>query len=211
MIIRLEYEDIGLVGIRTNYNNKVKNHYIRYIIDEFCVEKAINEIRNNKWVVALDYVGDYQYLFNLDIRPTVPLIVRKEFLEITELTIDFFMSTIPDWVIVSIKTPENFSDMRLVESLSMKYPNIRFCGGKFLRLPTCRIGCIQRNEISGKIADSKISYYTEGCACAMVTMDIEDVEGVDLLFKDKEEEKIAIKEENKKKIINSIEDLFNMV
>ncbi len=210
MIIRLEYEDIGLVGIRTNYNNKVKNHYIRYIIDEFCVEKAINEANNNKWIVALDYVGDYQYLYNLDIRPTVPLIVSKEFIDMTELSIDFFMGSVPDWVIVSIKTPSEFSDMRLIESLSKKYSNIRFCGGKFLRLPTCRIGCIQREEIPAKITDSKISYYTEGCACALVTMDIEEVEGVDLLFKDKEEEKIILKEENKKKIISSIEDLFNM-
>lgn len=210
MIIRLEYEDIGLVGIRTNYNNKVKNHYIRYIIDEFSVEKAINEVKNNKWVVALDYVGDYQYLFNLQVKPTVPLIVCKEFLEITELTVDFFMNCVPDWVIVSIKTPESFCDMRLIEMLSKKYSNIRFCGGKFLRLPTCRIGCIQRDEVPTKISDNKISYYTEGCACAMVTMNIEDVEGVDLLFKDKEEEKIIFKEEKKKKIISSIEDLLNM-
>ena len=210
MIIRLEYEDIGLVGIRTNYNNKVKNHYIRYIIDEFSVEKAIYEANNNKWIVALDYMGDYQYLFNIQVKPTVPLIVSKEFLDITELTIDFFMSCVPDWVIVSIKTPADFCDLRLVETLSKKYPNIRFCGGKFLRLPTCHIGCIQREEIPAKIADSKISYYTEGCACAMVTMDIEDVEGVDLLFKDKEEEKVIIKEERKKKIINSIDDLFNL-
>ena len=68
--------------------------------------------------------------------------------------------------------------MRLVDNLSKQYSNIRFCGGKFLRLPSCRIGCIQREEIPSKIADSKISYYTEGCACAMVTMNIEDVEAL---------------------------------
>ena len=210
MIIKLEYEDIGLVGIRTNYNNKVKNHYMRYIVDEYCIEKAIKEAENNKWVVALDYEGDNQHLFTIENVPKIPVIITKEFIEITELVIDFFMSSVPNWVIVSIKTPEDFCDMRIIESLSKKYPNIRFCGGKFLRLPTCRIGCIQRNEIPAKIADSKISYYTEGCACAMVTMDIKDVEGVDLLFKDKEEEKVVIKEERKKKIINSMEDLFNM-
>ena len=120
------------------------------------------------------------------------------------------MTKVPDWVIVSIRTPEDFSDMRLVDNLSKQYANIRFCGGKFLRLPSCRIGCIQREEIPSKIADSKISYYTEGCACAMVTMNIEDVEGVDLLFKEKEAEKIILKEENKKKIISSIEDLLSM-
>ena len=210
MIIRLEYEDIGLVGIRTNYNNKVKNHYIRYIVDEYCVEKAIKEVRGNKWVVALDYEGDNQYLFNIEDVPSIPLIVTKEFVDMTELSIDFFMSCVPDWVIVSIKTPIDFCDMRLVETLSKKYSNIRFCGGKFLRLPTCRIGCIQRDEVPAKISDNKISYYTEGCACAMVTMDIEDVEGVDLLFKDKEEEKVIIKEERKKKIINNLDDLLNL-
>lgn len=210
MIIKLEYEDIGLVGIKTNYNNKVKNHYIRFIVDEYCVEKAIKEAENNKWVVALDYEGDFQYLFNLEEVPKIPVIITKEFTEVNELSIAFFMTKVPDWVIVSIKTPEDFSDMRLVDNLSKQYANIRFCGGKFLRLPSCRIGCIQREEIPSKIADSKISYYTEGCACAMVTMNIEDVEGVDLLFKEKEAEKIILKEENKKKIISSIEDLLSM-
>ncbi len=209
MIIKLEYEDIGLVGIKTNYNNKVKNHYIRYIVDEYSIEKAIKEVRNNKWVVALDYEGDNQHLFTLDEKPNIPVIVTKEFTEVTELGIDFFMSYVPSWVIVSIKTPADFCDMRLVETLSKKYSNIRFCGGKFLRLPTCHIGCIQRDEVPAKIADSKISYYTEGCACAMVTMNIEDVEGVDLLFKDKEEEKVILKEERKKKIIGNLDDLFN--
>lgn len=210
MIIKLEYEDIGLVGIKTNYNNKVKNHYIRFIVDEYCVEKAIKEAENNKWVVALDYEGDFQYLFNLEEVPKIPVIITKEFTEVNELSIAFFMTKVPDWVIVSIRTPEDFSDMRLVDNLSKQYSNIRFCGGKFLRLPSCRIGCIQREEIPSKIADSKISYYTEGCACAMVTMNIEDVEGVDLLFKEKEAEKIILKEENKKKIISSIEDLLSM-
>ena len=151
MIIKLEYQDIGLVGIKTNYNNKVKNNYIRYIVDEFCIERAIKDSENNKWVVALDYEGDNQYLFNIPNKPNIPVIVTKEFKEINELSIAFFMKSLPDWVIVSIKTPSDFCDMRLVESLSLEFPNIRFCGGKFLRLPTCRIGCIQRDEIPAKI------------------------------------------------------------
>ena len=92
MIIKLEYEDIGLVGIKTNYNNKVKNHYIRFIVDEYCVEKAIKEAENNKWVVALDYEGDFQYLFNLEEVPKIPVIITKEFTEINELSIAFFIT-----------------------------------------------------------------------------------------------------------------------
>ena len=138
------------------------------------------------------------------------MIVTREFTDVNELAISFFVKSLPDWVIVSIKTPADFCDMRLVEGLSKQFPNIRFCGGKFLRLPTCRIGCIQKEEIPVKIADSKISYYTEGCACAKITLPIEEVEGIDMLFKDREEEKVVLKEERKKKIINSIDDLFNM-
>lgn len=210
MIIQLEYQDIGLVGIRTNYENKVKNHYIRYIVDEYSIDKAIKEVKNNKWVVALDYEGDVQYLYNIVEKPTVPVIVTKEMKEINELSISFYIKTMPDWVIVSIKTPSDFCDMRLIEQLSKEYKNVRFCGGKFLRLPECNIGCIQRSDIPGKVTDSKVEYYTEGCACILKTMPIEEVEGVDLLFKDKEEEKEKQKVENKKKMISNIEDLLNM-
>ena len=78
MIIKLDYQDIGLVGIKTNYNGKIKNHYIRYIVDEYSIDKAIREVKNNnKWVVALDYEGDIQYLFNVQEKPTIPVIFTK--------------------------------------------------------------------------------------------------------------------------------------
>ena len=208
MIIKLEYEDRGIVGIKTNYKNKVKNHYIRFIVDEFSIDKVIQEVKNNKWVVALDYEGDYQYLFNLQERPTIPVIVTKYFEEITELGIDYFVSSIPSWVYAAVKTSKTFSDMRIIEKLSLKYPNIRFCGGKFLRLPTCKIGCIQREEIPSKVTDYQLSYYTEGCACALETMHLEDVEGIEFIFKDIEPEKEIVKEGAKKKTVNNIEDLF---
>ena len=210
MIIKMDYQDIGLVGIKTNYNNKIKNHYIRFIVDEYSIDNVIQSIKNNKWVVALDYEGDLQYLFTMGDKPSIPVIVTKEMKEINELSVGFFMKCVPDWVIVSIKTPPDFIDMKIIENLSKEYENLRFCGGKLLRLPNCRIGCIQREEISTKIPESKISYYTEGCSCIMVTMPIEDVEGVDLLYKDREEAKEVEREEQKKKIINTIEDLLGM-
>lgn len=209
MIIKMDYQDIGLVGIKTNYNNKIKNHYIRFIVDEYSIDNAIQNIKNNKWVVALDYEGDLQYLFSIDTVPNVPIIVTKEMKEINELSVGFFMKCVPDWVIVSIKTPSDFTDMKIIEALSKEYKNVRFCGGKLLRLPGCNIGCIQRDEVP-KVPDSKISFYTEGCSCIMITMPIEEVEGVDLLYKDKEEAKEIEKEIRKKKIISSIDDLLGM-
>lgn len=209
MIIKMDYEDIGLVGIKTNYNGKVKKHYIRYIVDEYCIDKAIKQTRGNKNIVAFDYVGDYQYLFTIEDKPNIPIIVTKEFNDINELSISFFMKCVPDWVIVSIKTPSDFCDMRIIETLCSEFPNIRFCGGKFLRLPGCRIGCIQKEDLPYKASDPKY-FSTEGCACALLTMPYDKVEGVDLLFKSDEEAKEVKKEETKKKIIDSIEDLLNM-
>lgn len=189
MIIKMDFQDIGVVGVRTTYNNKTKNHYIRYVVDEYSLERAIEVTKCNKWVVAFDYEGDLAHLFMIDDLPTIPLIVTKEFTEITELAIEFFMMQVPKWVRVAIRTPKDFSDMKMIADLSKKYPNIRFCQGKFLRLPCCNIGCIDKEDLPTKVADSKISYYTEGCCCIVVTMDIEDVEGVEILYKDIEDKR----------------------
>jgi hypothetical protein len=167
-------------------------------------------VRGNKWVVALDYEGDNQHLFDIEEKPAIPVIVTKEFVDMTELSIDFFMSCIPNWVVVSIKTPNDFCDMRLVETLSKKYDNIRFCGGKFLRLPTCRIGCIQQEDLPKSVVESKLPYYTEGCACPLKSMHIDEVEDKELLFKDPDVEREIKKQETKKKVLNSIDDLFNV-
>ena len=208
MIIRLDYEDNGLYAIKTNYNKKEKYHYIRYVVDEFSIDRAIEDIKDNKYVVALDYEGDIQHLFSIQEPPSVPIIVAKEFQEINELSIAFYMQKFPDWVIVSIITPENFSDMRVIENLSQKFKNIRFCGGKFLRLPTCNVGCIMREDIPDKIAESKVSYYTEGCACIITTMSIDEVEGVEFIYRNDKQKVEEQKEETKKKIINNLTDLF---
>lgn len=209
IIIQLDYQDIDLVTIRTNYNNKIKDNYLRYIVDEFSLEKAIKEMEENKWVVALDYVGDLEYLFNITNKPSKPIIVTKKLLDINELSIDFIMQTMPDWVIVSIKTPSNFCDMRVVERLSKKYSNIRFCGGKFLRLPNCNVGCIQREDIPIKIRESAISYSTEGCSCIITTLKLEEVENYEFIYKSMIEEKEK-KRLERKKSVSGLEDLLTM-
>lgn len=217
MIVKMDFQDIGIVGVRTTYKNKIKNHYIRYVVDEYSLERAIEVTRGNKRVVALDYEGDIGHLSLIDDIPEIPVIVTQKFNEITELSLEFFMMQIPKWVRVAIRTPKDFSDMRMIADLSTKYPNIRFCKGKFLRLPNCNIGCIDRDDLSYKVAESKISYYTEGCSCIVETMDIEELEGVEILYKDIEEKKEkdvketrekAVEEVKKKRVISSLDDLL---
>lgn len=211
MIIKLDYADNGLYALKTIFNKKEKNHYIRYVVDEFSIERAIEDIEDNKNVVALDYEGDIQYLNTLKKKPNVPIIITKELKEMNELAISFVMQQIPNWIVVSIKTPEDFCDMRLISRLSEKFPNIRFCGGKFLRLPGCNIGCIRCEDIPEKIPDSKISYYTEKCSCIMTTMHIEDVSGLQYIYRSdmKELENKKMQVDKKKRVIKSLDDLNN--
>lgn len=210
MVVQVNYQD-DLVTIESLENGKKKNNYIRYIVDEFSLEKAIKDLDNNKWAVAIDYIGDTDYLFQVEKHPKKPIIITKEFKNITELSIDFYMTMIPDWVVVSIKTPNDFCDMRLVESLSKKYNNIRFCGGKFLRLPNCNIGCIRREDIPARIGETKVSYYTEGCACIIKTVSLEELSEFGtyrLINKESIEEQEEQVEKEKKRVINSLSDLL---
>lgn len=210
MIIKLDYQDNNLLALKTFYKGKEKYHYIRYVVDEYSIDEAIQKIKGNKWVVALDYEGDLEHLFTLNEKPIVPVIVTKVLEDVNELSIDFMVNTIPDWVILSIKTPSDFCDMRFVEYISKKYKNIRFCGGKFLRLPDCNVGCIGRVNIPDRIPESDVKYYTEGCACILVSMHVEDVEGIEYIYAETPKLKEVQKAMGQKKVVKSLDDLFGM-
>ena len=86
---------------------------------------------------------------------------------------------------------------------------IRFCGGKFLRLPNCNVGCIQREDIPVKIRESAISYSTEGCSCIITTLKLEEVENYEFIYKSMIEEKEK-KRLERKKSVSGLEDLLTM-
>ena len=136
--------------------------------------------------------------------PKKPVIVTREFDDINELSIQFALNTMPDWVILAVKTPSDYSDMRFVSYISKKYKNVRFCGGKFIRLQGCNVGCICRENIPDKIPESDINYYTDGCSCILVSMHIEDVEGLEYIYDD------VPKMEKKKKVVNNLDDLMDV-
>lgn len=222
MLVKMEYQDIGVAGLKTNYDSKVKTHYIDYIVDEYTIDTAIQEVNEgfNKYTVCLQYEGDLQRLFMIDEKPKCPVLVKRELEDVTELAITFLVKMVPDWVRLCIKTPSDFSDMRLVESISKKYPNVHFCGGKLLRLKSCNVGCLRRDEIPKKISDQKFNFYVEGCACPLRCKPVEELEGVDIIIKDKYEHKKVKKEEVKeqikeevtsKKVISNLSDLFDGV
>lgn len=210
MIVRIEYQNT-ISAIKTKYKGKEKSHYIRFVVDEYSIQSALERVRDNKWVVALDYEGDISYLNNVkyDVNDK-PVIIFKQLDEISELTIKSIMRRIPLWVRVAIKTPEDFNNMRVIFDLSKKYPNIRFCGGNFLRLGGCNVGCIGREDIPRKVAESKIDYYTKGCNCIIKTLNIEDIEGYEFIYSSEEDKLKSIKDEkvDSKRVVKSLRDLL---
>ena len=145
MIVRIEYQNT-ISAIKTKYKGREKSHYIRFIVDEYSIQSALEKVRDNKWVVALDYEGDISYLNNVKYEEyDKPVIVFREIEKVTEDIIRELMKSVPFWVRVAVKTPGDFNDMRVIFNLSKKYPNIRFCGGKFL-VDGCNIGCIGRGH-----------------------------------------------------------------
>ena len=210
MIVRIEYQNT-ISAIKTKYKGREKSHYIRFIVDEYSIQSALEKVRDNKWVVALDYEGDISYLNNVKYKEyDKPVIVFREIEKVTEDIIRELMKSVPFWVRVAVKTPGDFNDMRVIFNLSKKYPNIRFCGGKFLRLDGCNIGCIGREDIPRKVAESKIDYYTKGCNCIIKTHNIEEVEGYEFIYSSEEEKLKKIKEEkaDSKRVVKNLRDLL---
>ena len=210
MIIRVEYQN-DISAIKTKYKGKEKSHYIRFIVDEYSLQPALDRVRENKWVVGLDYEGDISFLQNIQYKEKdKSVIVIRELKDVNETTVRNIIKKIPIWVRVVIYTPEDFSDMKFIFEMSKKYPNLRFSGGKFLRLEGCNIGCITKEDIPKKVAESKIDYFTKGCSCIIKTVDIEDVEGYEFVYSEEEEKLKDIKEENTdgKIVIKNLRDLL---
>lgn len=206
MLIKLDYRENGIVGIKTTHKNKIRHHYLRFIVDEYSIDNALNHSEINDWLIALDYEGDMAYLWGYDRVPNIPVIVTKKVDSVTEIEVGFIVKQIPSWVRIAIKTPKEFSDMRLIKEISLKYPNVRFCGGNFVRLPGCNIGCIQESDLPLPINQSKIEYITEGCACIKKTIALEDFEGAELLYTIVNKDNI--KNKNKKAVIKDLRDLI---
>ena len=94
MLVKMEYQDIGVAGLKTNYDSKVKTHYIDYIVDEYTIDTAIQEVNEgfNKYTVCLQYEGDLQRLFMIDEKPKCPVLVKRELEDVTELSITFLVN-----------------------------------------------------------------------------------------------------------------------
>lgn len=185
VILRVKYEDLGkdANAARGVVNGKQVNFFLRVQVDEMNIVDAIQRFRGNKWVVALDYIGDPGFLQNIDISGVL-VIVIKEVMSIESLDIDlqFMLSQIDPRVRVVLKLPKDFNNMKVLYDLNQRYPNLHFCGGYLLRIDGCNIGCIGVNDLFKKVPSSRISLITEGCGCVLQTVTMDDVGEVEFYY-----------------------------
>lgn len=177
MILSLSYEDITGSAVRGEVNGKSVNFFMRVKVNESNIEEALTKLKGNKWVVAFDYVGDPEFLKTVDIGDSVVIITKE--VEKLDMNVDFLLNGLDRRVRVVLKLPKTYTDMKSIYDYSRKYPNVRFCGGKFLRLEGCNIGCIGQSDVFRKVPDSKLSIVSEGCSCVFQNIHIDDLDVVE--------------------------------
>lgn len=178
MIVKMKYEDLKGNTLRVGVDDKKVLAYMRVALTSENVVEAISKYGSAKNVVAFDYVGDIQTLNTLELG-TNPICVKYS-LDDVDSTIDDIMTSINnDKIRVIIKLPETYCDMQKIEEYSKKYENIRFCGGHFLRLEGCKLGCVGVEDIPKKVHPNKIKLECKGCACVYETVDINEFDIVE--------------------------------
>jgi hypothetical protein len=174
MLLKIKYEDVKASGVRGEVNGKAVNFFMRIQVDELNIVEALEKFRGNKWVVSFDYIGEVGFLRTIDIGSN-NVIVTKEIDKI-DINVDFIMGEIDNRVRVVFNLPDSYSDMRIIYDYSQKYKNIRFDGGRFIRLDGCSIGSIGISDIPKKIAESRLAVATEGNASIFANITIDDVD-----------------------------------
>lgn len=173
MILTIGYEAMrGNAFKRVLPDGKEIIYYIRLRVNESNIAEACEKFKNAKYVVAFDYEGSLSALSGINL--TKPVIYRQD-IEALDMGVDVLMSTIPEGVRAVFKLPKDYCDMRKILDYSSKYENISFCGGHFIRLPGCKIGCVLPSDIPKKVPENKIPLVNEECSCVFETVTVDDV------------------------------------
>lgn len=170
MILKIPYTELNGIGVRGTLNGKQQDFYLRVGVTQDNIMEAIGKLDKNKMVVAYDYTGDAGFLCGME-KPEKPVIATCP-AQTVDLNLDMIAGSVPSWVRLVVQLPESYADMSAIEVYSQKFPNMRFCGGSFIRLPGCNIGCICADDLPVRLTPPVT---TVGCACAFPYVEREDI------------------------------------
>lgn len=177
MILKLKYEDVKSTGVRGEVNGKNVNFFMRVTVDELNIVEALQKLKANKWIVAFDFVGEPSFLSTIDLGERV-VIVTKE-IDVIDMNVDFVLNSIDSKIRVVFNLPKEYSNMKSIFEYSKKYPNIRFTGGKLLRLDGCNVGAITQAELFKKIPENRIPLVVEDTVDVYPTYHIDELDIVE--------------------------------
>jgi len=210
VIVNLKYEDVDGDYLKGDYDGKVSNMFMRVGVDETNIDGAIDKLSGNKWVVALDYSGHIGFLSGIDTKGLV--IIVKHVFDGDWGSVGNFMSGVGNSVRVVVELPSNYVDMREIEMYSAKYLNIRFCGGKLLRLDGCSVGCIGVKDIFKKVNEGRLDLVSSGCSCVYKNVEFGDLSSFEFYSDDTTGESVGrvnVRSKNtSKKQLSSLLNVF---
>lgn len=157
--------------VNTKLGNKKHQVYFKVYCDDTDIDECLDLFRNSKNIVMLEYQGSLPILEMKDLTGVYITRVFDFGTNITEEEIKGVVEMLPKGVTGIIRMPVEYSDMRFVHDMSMKYDSIRFCGGTMFCFDGCRIGCCGRDILDkAGIRYDKTKYLFEGCSCALDTV-----------------------------------------
>lgn len=146
--------------------------------DDYTIEDALNEFKENKNVAVIDYVGNMSKLESLDSSAfeSVYIVYKHVLEEVTENDVAEAVHSTPIGVVCMCELPEDFNDMKFVYDMCIKYPSVRFCGGYLFRLEGCRIGYCAKDTLDENINVKSEKYIASGDGCIFQYVDLDTVE-----------------------------------
>lgn len=158
MLLNIDFSSVENTGVKGEVDGKKVNFYMVINVSERNIIEAQSKYGNSKGVVAFNYTGNPDFLQgNAQLAEiTKPLLLNVALEQIGIIEIQQTMIKYPQNVRVVFQLPSDFSNMQFIYSESKKYPNIRFEGGRLLRLGGCKIGSVDIEDIPRKIAVSRL-------------------------------------------------------
>lgn len=154
--------------------------YFKVAVDDFSLEGAIDSYKNDSNIVALNYVGNDEFLRDFDRAKLQGVYLLKEFevgSDVSEDDINCIVNSVHPEVTAVIRVPEDFCDMKFIQDMSKAYRNICFCGGTLFMLEDCKIGCCSKEVLENRgISVKDDEYIKTGCCSALQIVNLGDFE-----------------------------------
>lgn len=181
MIVKIDYEQLAGTALLVYSDGDYTEAFMIVRVNKFNLEEAIQKAYENKWIVGLEYTGNPYDIDITDFKGVnvYAVYTAVNFEEEGIATFEEAMKAINPALKVVVRTSADYSNMQVVKTLCMKYPNVSFMGGTFLKLPDCRFGEVDNSNLPKRILERNTDIVISD-ACSIV--DIVQGDDIEYIF-----------------------------